>query len=101
MCINITYHQKNPLQNSTYNLSFEVYMQFFILSDVYFFDTNISYVQVCKFLLRFILRYINLSLKLMQYTWNEQRLSKMWRPRVPKKNQMHNFYFYDYNLWGE
>ncbi len=39
------YHSppKTSLQNSTHNLSFEVYLQFFILCDMYFFDTNIPY----------------------------------------------------------
>jgi hypothetical protein len=46
MVLNLVYvHQyhlpsENSLQNSTHNLSFEVYLQFFILCDVYFFDTN-------------------------------------------------------------
>jgi hypothetical protein len=47
------YHSppKKSLQNFTYNLNFELYLQFFILCDVYFFDTNIFYmfkfVKVC------------------------------------------------------
>jgi hypothetical protein len=42
--------QKNSLQNSTHNLSFEVYLQIFILYDVKF-DTNIlhifKFINVC------------------------------------------------------
>jgi hypothetical protein len=40
------YHSppKNSLQNSTNNLNFEVYLQFFILCDVNFFNTNIFYM---------------------------------------------------------
>jgi hypothetical protein len=40
------YHSppKKSLQNSTHNLSFEVYLQFFILCDMYFFDTNIFHM---------------------------------------------------------
>jgi hypothetical protein len=34
----------------------------------------------------------------MQYTWNEQKWSKMWCPHVPKKNQMQNFSICDYNF---
>jgi hypothetical protein len=47
------YHSppKNSLQNSTHNLSFEVYLQNFIFCDMYFFDTNIlhtfKFVNVC------------------------------------------------------
>jgi hypothetical protein len=47
------YHSppKNSLRNSTHNLSFEIYLQFFILCDMYFFDTNIfhtfKFVDVC------------------------------------------------------
>jgi hypothetical protein len=50
------YHspQKNSLQNSIYNFSFEIYLQIFILCDA-FILTQI-YVQVCKFLLDFILK---------------------------------------------
>jgi len=46
------YHspQKNSLQNSTHNFSFEIYLQIFILCDIYF-DTNIlhmfKFVNVC------------------------------------------------------
>jgi hypothetical protein len=36
--------RKNSLQNSTHNFSFEVYLQFFILYDMYFFDTNILHM---------------------------------------------------------
>jgi hypothetical protein len=42
---------KTLLQNSTHNLSFEVYLQFFILYDLYFFYTNIfhmvKFVNIC------------------------------------------------------
>jgi hypothetical protein len=40
------YHSppKKLLQNSIHNLSFEVYLQLFILCDVYFFDTNIFHM---------------------------------------------------------
>jgi len=35
---------RNSLQNSTHNLSFEVYLQIFILYDMYFFNTNILHM---------------------------------------------------------
>ncbi len=40
------YHStpKKSLQNFTHNLSFEVYLQFFILYDMYFFNTNIFHM---------------------------------------------------------
>jgi len=47
------YHSppKDSLQNSTHNLSFEIYLQIFILCDMYFFNTNIlhmfKFVNVC------------------------------------------------------
>jgi hypothetical protein len=89
MCINITYHQKIHYKTPPITLVLKYICNFHTLWHVFFWHKYISYVQVCKFLLGFILRYTNLSLKLMQYTWNEQKLSRMWRPRVPKKNQMH------------
>jgi hypothetical protein len=33
--------QKNPLQISTHNLCFEIYLHFLIFCDKYYFDTNI------------------------------------------------------------
>jgi hypothetical protein len=47
------YHSppKNSLQKSTHNLNFEIYLQFFILCDAYFFDINIlhmfKFLNVC------------------------------------------------------
>jgi hypothetical protein len=40
------YHSpsKNSLQNSTHNFSFEIYLQFFIFYDLYFFNTNIFHM---------------------------------------------------------
>ncbi len=42
---------KKSLQNSTHNLNFEVYLQFFILYDMVFFKTNIfhmfKFVNLC------------------------------------------------------
>jgi len=46
---------KNSLLNSTHNFNFEIYLQFFILCDVYIFQQKyISYVQVCECLLEFL-----------------------------------------------
>jgi hypothetical protein len=48
------YHSppNNSLQNSTHNIYFEIYLQFFIFYDVYLFDTNIfhmfKFVNVCQ-----------------------------------------------------
>jgi hypothetical protein len=37
--------QKHSVQNSIHNLNFEIYLQFYILCDVFYFDTiYISYV---------------------------------------------------------
>ncbi len=40
------YHSptKSSLQNSTHNLSFEIYLQFFVLCDMYFSNTNILHM---------------------------------------------------------
>jgi hypothetical protein len=40
------YHStpKNSLQNSTYEFNYEVYLQIFILCDMYFFNTNIFHM---------------------------------------------------------
>ncbi len=40
------YHStpKKSLQNSTHNFNSEIYLQFFILGNVYFFDTNILHM---------------------------------------------------------
>jgi hypothetical protein len=48
--------QNNSLQNSTYNLSFEVYLQISILCDAFIQHKYISYVQVCKFWLDFLFK---------------------------------------------
>jgi hypothetical protein len=35
---------KNSLQNSTHNLNFEIYLQIFILCDMYFFLTQMYFI---------------------------------------------------------
>ncbi len=38
------------------NLSFEIYLQIFILCDVFILTQYTSYVQICKFLLEFLFK---------------------------------------------
>jgi hypothetical protein len=48
------------------NISFEIYLQIFILCEIFILTQYTSYVQVCKCLLEFLFKKTNLSL--MQYT---------------------------------
>ncbi len=58
--------QKKSLQNSTRNLSIEIYLQIFILYDVFIQHKYTSYVQVCKCWLDFFIKIKYFKLKLMQ-----------------------------------
>jgi hypothetical protein len=48
--------QRHSLQNSTHNLSFEVYLQISILCDAFIQHKYILYVQVCKCWLDFLFK---------------------------------------------
>jgi hypothetical protein len=54
------YHStpKKSLQNFTHSLNFEIYLQFFIIGNVYFFDTNklhmFKFVNLLEFLEKLI-----------------------------------------------
>jgi hypothetical protein len=97
------YHwsQKISPKNSTHNFSFEVCMQFFILYDEYYFITNIfhmlKFTNVCW---NFFKKLIVLSLNLIQYTSNKQKLSKMWCLYLYKKTRCKNAIFVITIFWG-
>jgi hypothetical protein len=53
MYINCMHHKKKSPNNSTHNVSFETYMQFFELCDKYHFVKKNPYIKVYHYLLYF------------------------------------------------